>query len=129
LDVEALELMPIQGFIPLLAVALTFLASPRLCTAQVRVWQGTLTLPTTVEGPPDPIPPFDIFQTGRYNYPYTPRENLTGQEKPTAWRALFLENEYLKFSVLPDIGGHVYTCIDKISGRPMFYANPSIKKA
>jgi tetratricopeptide (TPR) repeat protein len=31
--------------------------------------------------------------------------------------------------VLPDIGGHLYTCIDKISGQPMFYANPSIKKA
>jgi tetratricopeptide (TPR) repeat protein len=47
----------------------------------------------------------------------------------TAWRAVYLENEYLKCSVLPDIGGHLYTCIDKISGEPMFYANPSIKKA
>src|SRR5208282_4957422 len=28
-----------------------------------------------------------------------------------------------------DIGGHLYTCLDKISGQPMFYANPSIKKA
>jgi len=28
-----------------------------------------------------------------------------------------------------DIGGHLYTCIDKISGQSMFYANPSIKKA
>ena len=42
---------------------------------------------------------------------------------------MYLENEYLKCSVLPDIGGHLYTCIDKISGQPMFYANPSIKKA
>jgi len=39
------------------------------------------------------------------------------------------ENEYLKCSVLPDLGGHIYTCADKISGQPMFYANPSIKKA
>ena len=31
--------------------------------------------------------------------------------------------------MLPDIGGHLYTCIDKISGKSMFYANPSIKKA
>ncbi len=31
--------------------------------------------------------------------------------------------------MLPDIGGHLYTCIDKLSGQPMFYANPSIKKA
>ena len=45
------------------------------------------------------------------------------------FRAVYLENEFLKCSVLPDLGGHVYTCIDKINGKPMFYANPSIKKA
>jgi tetratricopeptide (TPR) repeat protein len=99
------------------------------CAADVRVWQGTLTLPTTLEGQPDPNPPFDLFATTKFNYPYTLRENLTGQEKEIAWRALFLENEYLKCTVLPDIGGHLYTCIDKISGQPMFYANPTIKKA
>ena len=44
-------------------------------------------------------------------------------------RAIYLENEYLKCSVLPDIGGHIYTCVDKINGLPMFYANPSLKKA
>ncbi len=97
--------------------------------APVRVWQGTLTLPTYQEGPPDPNPPFDLYQTNSFNYPYTLRTNLTGAKSDHAWRAIFLENEYLKCSVLPDIGGHLYTCIDKTSGQPMFYANPSIKKA
>src|ERR1700675_1848905 len=97
--------------------------------AQVRVWQGTLTLPTYEEGAPDPNPPFDQFTTNRFNYPYTLRNNLTSRRVNHAWRTLYLENEYLKCSVLPDIGGHVYTCLDKISGKPMFYANPSIKKA
>ena len=31
--------------------------------------------------------------------------------------------------MLPDLGGHLYSCVDKVSGREMFYANPSIKKA
>ena len=97
--------------------------------AQVRVWQGTLTLPTYEEGLPDPNPPFDQFTTNRFNYPYTLRNNLSSHRADHAWRAIYLENEYLKCSVLPDIGGHLYTCIDKISGKPMFYANPSIKKA
>jgi len=95
----------------------------------VRVWQGTLTLPTYQEGTPDPNPPFDLYQTNSFNYPYTLRTNLTGVKSDHAWRAVFLENEYLRCSVLPDIGGHLYTCIDKTSGQPMFYANPSIKKA
>lgn len=97
--------------------------------AQVKVWQGSMTLPTYEEGQPDPNPPFDTYATNQFNYPYTIRKNLTGEKKEHTWRAVFLENKYLKCSVLPDIGGHLYTCIDKISGQPMFYANPSIKKA
>lgn len=97
--------------------------------AQVRVWQGTLTLPTYEEGLPDPNPPFDQFAANRFNYPYTLRNNLTSRRVDHDWRAVYLENEYLKCSVLPDIGGHLYTCTDKLSGQSMFYANPSIKKA
>lgn len=98
-------------------------------SAEVRVWQDTLTLPTYDEGAPDPNPPFDLFAATRFNYPYTLRETLTGRREEHAWRAVYLENEYLKCSILPDIGGHIYTCLDKISGKPIFYANPSIKKA
>ncbi len=97
--------------------------------SQVRVWQGTLPLPTYEEGVPDPNPPFDQFTTNRFNYPYTLRNNLTSRRVDRAWRAIYLENEYLKCSVLPDLGGHLYTCVDKVSGKPMFYANPSIKRA
>jgi tetratricopeptide (TPR) repeat protein len=96
---------------------------------QVRVWEGVLKLPTYEEGAPDPNPPFDQFSTGRFNYPYTLRNEITNTRTEHEWRAVYLENEYLKCSVLPDIGGHLYTCVDKISGQPMFYANPSIKKA
>ncbi|HZR66727.1 MAG TPA: DUF5107 domain-containing protein [Terriglobales bacterium] len=98
-------------------------------SAQVRVWQGTFSLPTYEEGPPDTNPPFDQLATSRFNYPYTLRTNLTNDRVDHEWRAVFLENEYLKCTVLPDLGGHLYTCIDKINRKPMFYANPSIKKA
>ena len=109
------------------SLALFFAAIP--ARAQVRVWEGTLTLPVSEEGNPDPNPPFDQQATTRFNYPYTLREELTGERRKHDLRAIYLENEYLKCSVLPDIGGHVYTCIDKINGQPMFYANQSLKKA
>ena len=114
---------------PLKILAAILLLSLSALTGQVRVWQGTLTLPTYEEGAPDSNPPFDQYANGRFNYPYTLRHNLTDRRVDHAWRALFLENEYLKCSVLPDIGGHLYSCTDKISGKPMFYENPSIKKA
>src|SRR5437868_6083095 len=90
--------------------------------AQARVWEGVLNLPAYEEGLPDPNPPFDQFAIGRFNYPYTMRKEITNQRTEHRWRAIYLENEYLKCSVLPDLGGHIYTCIDKLSGQPMFYA-------
>ena len=96
----------------------------------VRVWQDTVTLATYEEGPPDINPPFDQFVTnGRYNYPYTMRENLSDHASPHSWRTLNLENEYLKCVVFPDLGGHLYRCTDKRNGADMFYANPSLKFA
>jgi tetratricopeptide (TPR) repeat protein len=97
--------------------------------ASVRVWEGTLDLPTYEEGLPDVNPPFDVFETQRFNYPYTLRHNLTDRRAVTRWRTLNLENEYLKVVVLPDLGGHLYRCVDKANGADMFYANGSIKKA
>lgn len=96
----------------------------------VRFWEDSKVIPASEEGLPDPNPPFDLFTTsGRFNYPYTLRHNLVDRRVPRKWRTLNLENEYLKCTVLPDLGGHLYTCIDKINGASMFYANPTIKFA
>jgi fructose-1-phosphate kinase PfkB-like protein/predicted Zn-dependent protease len=94
----------------------------------VRVEQGTMVLETYEEGPPNVNPPFDLF-SAKVNYPYTLRDNLSDRHAPARWRTLTLENEYLRCIVLPDLGGHLYTCIDKTNGASLFYANPSIKKA
>ena len=91
-------------------------------------WQGILTLRTRFEGPPDVNPPFDILVSERFFYPYTLRVNFTDQQVDREWRALYLENEYVKCAILPDLGGHLHSCLDKLSGREMFYANLSVKK-
>ncbi|MGE5199644.1 MAG: DUF5107 domain-containing protein, partial [Rhodospirillaceae bacterium] len=94
-----------------------------------RAWQDSITIPSYEDGLPDPNPPFDLFQSGRFNYPYTLRTNLTNERVDKSWRALWLENQYLKCLVLPDLGGHLYGCTDKRNGQQLFYANPSIKLA
>ena len=60
-----------------------FLLLP-LCpaTAQVRVWQGTLTLPTYEEAVPDPNPPFDQYANDRFNYPYIVTYLYCGPSEP-----------------------------------------------
>src|SRR5437899_1351308 len=112
----------------LILFALLFLIAPSV-RGQVRGWEGALELPAYEEGAPDSNPSFDQFETSRFSYPYTLRKEMTNVRATHQFRAIYLENEYLKCSVLPDLGGHVYTCMEKISGKPMFYANHSIKKA
>lgn len=114
------------------AVLLAWATPPAL--AETKAWQDTITLPTWLEGPPETSPRLDAFDPTRSkyyqaNYPYTTRSNFTNRQEPQEWRRLNLENEYLSCSFLPDLGGHLYTCIDKLNGRPIFQANPSIKKA
>jgi tetratricopeptide (TPR) repeat protein len=98
--------------------------------AAVVVREGTITLPTYEEDPPDVNPRFDLFARRPFLiYPYTARTNLTNRRSDKTWRTLELENEYLKLVVLPDLGGHIYSCVDKATGQDLFYANTSIKYA
>src|SRR6188474_1654278 len=117
--------------VPAVALLLCIGAGPWAMpdTSQVRVWQDTMRIPTYAEGIANPNPPFDLFSFGRFNYPYPIRDALTNTRETVTWRSLHLENEYLKLTVLPDLGGHVYSCLDKRTGREMFYANTAIKKA
>ena len=82
-DVDNVNLLqhrnPLWRLLRIVPAFFLLLLSP--ATAQVRVWQGTLTLPTYGEGAPDANPPFDQYANGRFNYPYTLRDELDQQPK------------------------------------------------
>ena len=118
-----------RALLPGLALASAITVLSAAPVTSVRVWQGSVQIPTYAEGPANPNPPFDLFSFGRFNYPYPIRDGLTDRREVVTWRSLHLENEYLRLTVLPDLGGHVYSCLDKRTGREMFYANSAIKKA
>jgi hypothetical protein len=101
----------------------------RAADPAVRAWQSSIILATWEEGPPEEVPTFDILAPGRSWYPYPTRSRLGKQRSNQEWRTLNLENEYLSCTVLPDLGGHLYGCRDKLSGYEMFHRNASIKKA
>jgi tetratricopeptide (TPR) repeat protein len=109
------------------AIALAFAIAAR-AVEPVRAWQASITLPTWEEGPADPVPHFGSLGADRPWYPYPARTNLGAESRKQSWRTLNIENEYLTCIVLPDLGGHLYSCKDKLSGYEMFHANPSIKK-
>ncbi len=97
-------------------------------SSPVKAWQDTISLPTSEEGLPPEDPPFDFLRTENWFYPYTVRTNITSIAKVETWRVIHLENEFLACSVLPDLGGHLYRCIDKANGHDVFHPALSIKK-
>ena len=49
------------------------------------------------------------------------------QPEPKTYRLIVLENEFLRLTLLPELGGRVYECIFKPTGHNLFYRNPVIK--
>jgi tetratricopeptide (TPR) repeat protein len=88
--------------------------------------KGTITLPTYAWGPDDVNPHFPCTH-GRPIYPYPMQDNLDRTKVDRTYRTLELENEYLCVMVIPELGGHIYSVLDKTVNRPMFYVNKVIK--
>ena len=93
---------------------------------KTRLWQEPLTMKTYLRGADNPNPAFD--RTGSWTiYPYTMQDDLTEETADVDYLALCMENEYLRVIVLPEIGGHMYSCYDKTAGREVFYRNNVVK--
>ena len=94
--------------------------------AKARVWEGTITIPTYLMGPDDPNPQFPLVNDHNI-YPYTQLDDLTNNRQPKAWKAIYLENKYLKVTILPQMDGRVYSIYDKIAKREVLYRNNVVK--
>ena len=90
-------------------------------------------IPTYLAGPPDPNPMFYFGRAyqgaeGRV-YPYPLYDKLTGKKVDKTYKMVYLENEYLKIGVLPEIGGRIFSAVDKTNNYDFFYHQHVIKPA
>jgi len=96
--------------------------------SRVTITETKIILPTYELGMDYKEPAFCEYGAGNWSiYPYTFQENLTGKRKEVSYRALVLENKYLRISVLPELGGRVRSVFDKIKNREIFY-DPGVIK-
>ncbi|HEY0765844.1 MAG TPA: DUF5107 domain-containing protein [Pyrinomonadaceae bacterium] len=116
-----------------LSLTLIMLAIASVAAAQSapRVWEGPLVIPTYELNPPNPYPALLDSQRRKWRpvYPYAFLDSLGTEKKEKTWKAVYLENEYLKVTVLPELGGHVYSIFDKTLNRDILYSNPVMKYA
>ena len=100
---------------------------------EVKLWEEDVIIPTYGVGDPDKNPMFlekRVYQgsSGRI-YPYPTIEKIYDEKEDKHYQAVFLENEYLKIMILPELGGRIQRAYDKTNGYDFVYYNHVIKPA
>lgn len=95
--------------------------------AAVQVYETTLTIPTYPYAAfsaqaVDPATGWTYRRFDRVAY-----EASNPRPTPVTYRAVVLENEYLKLVLLPELGGRIYQVIFKPTGHNELYQNPVLK--
>src|ERR1022692_4463896 len=101
--------------------------------APVRIWAGSLVIPTYLVGEPNRNPMFlekRVYQgsSGRV-YPYPVIDEIKSRMVFERHDVVFLENRYLKLMVMPGFGGRIQFAYDKTNNYPFIYHNRVIKPA
>ena len=100
---------------------------------KVKVWKEQVVIPTYEVGAPEKNPMFlekRVYQgSSGVVYPYPVIEKIADEPVDKTYQALYLENEYIKVMVLPELGGRIQMAYDKIRERHFIYYNHVIKPA
>jgi len=118
----------VLSFICVLAASAITYAQP---AQRVKIYEGQETIPTYKMGADETSP---IFYTGRgvqgaagHIYPYPEQISLGEKLTNEIYNMVYLENEYLKVTILPAFGGKLFSAIDKTNGHELFHRNSTVK--
>lgn len=99
----------------------------------VKAWREDVVIPTYEVGAANKNPMFlekRVYQgSSGVVYPYPVIEEISDEPVAHTWHAIYLENEYIKVMVLPELGGRIQMAYDKVKQRHFVYYNHVIKPA
>lgn len=99
----------------------------------VKAWREIVTIPTYEVGKSEKNPIFlekRVYQgSSGVVYPYPVIESISDEKVDKEWKAIYIENEYIKVMILPELGGRIQMAYDKIKQRHFVYYNHVIKPA
>ena len=107
--------------------------APGHLTGPVKAWSEPVSLLTYEPAAGQKNPMFlekRVYQgsSGRiYPMPFVERISPVGTLR--MWRAVHIENEFLRLMILPDLGGRIHVGFDKTNGYDFFYRQNVIKPA
>ncbi len=108
-------------------------AGQRQKPAAVSIRREELAIPTYLPAAPDKNPMFlenRVYQgsSGKvYPLPFTDR--ISEARLDRKWKTIWLENEFLRVMILPEIGGRIHAILDKTNGYDLIYNQRVIKPA
>lgn len=99
--------------------------------AQVKISEESWMLPTYKVEAAEKAPYFftgENYQGARkVIYPYALNDIISNKKVDHQWKALILENEYIKLCITPEIGGKLYYATDKSNDYNFIYKNNEVK--
>ncbi len=99
----------------------------------VKAWKEKVVIPTYEPGAPEKNPIFlekRVYQgSSGVVYPYPVIESISDTKTDVEYDAVWIENEYIKVMILPQLGGRVQMAYDKVRNRHFIYYNHVIKPA
>ena len=100
---------------------------------ETKVWEEKVIIPTYEVGEPDKNPMFlekRAYQgsSGKI-YPYPTTQKISRTKTNHAWKAVYLENQYIRVMILPELGGRIQRAFDKTNNYDFVYYNEVIKPA
>ena len=99
----------------------------------VKAWRELVTIPTYEIGKAEKAPMFlekRVYQgSSGVVYPYPVIESISDEKVDKDYKAVYLENEYIKVMILPELGGRIQMAYDKIKQRHFVYYNHVVKPA
>jgi len=101
--------------------------------SQVKISEETITLPTYETKNPDKIPLFyrseEVQLAEKHIYPYPFIDVQSKDKVDKTYKAIILENEYIKICITPEMGGRLYYALDKTNNYEIIYNNHVVKPA
>ena len=105
----------------LILLCATSLLQP-LFAQQATVTETVETVKTYPFSDPDPVAdPSDLF------YPYFRFDGFSAKGTDRQWKVVSLENDYIKLTLFPEIGGKIWGAVDKTTGKEFIYNNHVVK--
>jgi len=89
---------------------------------KVTVREEDRTFVTYPFGDPDPVP-----AVSQKRYPYFRYDGSTDSGVTQLWKTVVLENDRIRVTLMPSIGGKVWGAVDKLSGVDFVYSNGVVK--